>query len=77
MALREIRRYQRTTELLIPKRSFQRIVRGIAQDYKPDVRFQSAAIEALQEAAEAFLVSLFEDTNLCGIFTTHILWSRY
>lgn len=69
MALRQIRRYQKTTELLIPKPSFQRLVRGIAQDYKSDVRFQPSAIKALQEASEAFLVSLFEDTNLCGMCT--------
>ncbi len=57
MALREIRRYQKSTELLIRKLPFQRLVREIAQDFKTDLRFQSTAILALQEAAEAYLVS--------------------
>eukprot|EP00026_Physarum_polycephalum_P008114 Phypoly_transcript_08192.p2 GENE.Phypoly_transcript_08192~~Phypoly_transcript_08192.p2 ORF type:complete len:134 (-),score=15.79 Phypoly_transcript_08192:150-551(-) len=67
VALREIRRYQKSTELLIRKLPFQRLVREIAQDFKTDLRFQSAAIAALQEASEAYLVGLFEDTNLCAI----------
>ena len=57
--LREIRRYQRSTELLIKKLSFQRLVREIAQDVRKDLRFQSSAVMALQEAAEAHIVSLF------------------
>ena len=60
VALREIRKYQKSTELLIRKLPFQRLVREIAQDFKTDLRFQSAAILALQEAAEAYLVGLFE-----------------
>ncbi|KAI8319868.1 histone H3 [Martensiomyces pterosporus] len=69
VALREIRRYQKSTELLIRKLPFQRLrlVREIAQDFKTDLRFQSSAIAALQEAAEAYLVGLFEDTNLAAI----------
>mmetsp|Transcript_3752 Transcript_3752/g.14711 ORF Transcript_3752/g.14711 Transcript_3752/m.14711 type:complete len:198 (-) Transcript_3752:27-620(-) len=67
VALREIRKYQKSTELLIRKLPFQRLVREIAQDFKSDLRFQSTAILALQEAAEAYLVGLFEDTNLCAI----------
>merc|ERR1711900_28613 len=62
VALREIRRYQKSTELLIRKLPFQRLVREIAQDFKSDLRFQSSAIGALQESVEAYLVSLFEDT---------------
>uniref|UniRef100_A0A3B5L3W2 Histone H3 n=1 Tax=Xiphophorus couchianus TaxID=32473 RepID=A0A3B5L3W2_9TELE len=58
VALREIRRYQKSTELLIRKLPFQRLVREIAQDFKTDLRFQSAAIGALQEASEAYLVGL-------------------
>ncbi|XP_059794061.1 uncharacterized protein LOC132374415 [Balaenoptera ricei] len=65
VALREIRRYQKSTELLIRKLPFQRLVREIAQDFKTDLRFQSSAVMALQEACEAYLVGLFEDTNLC------------
>ncbi len=67
VALREIRRYQKNTDLLIRKLPFQRLVREIAQDFKNDLRFQGTAILALQEAAESYLVSLFEDTNLCAI----------
>ncbi|XP_057643350.1 uncharacterized protein LOC130885668 [Chionomys nivalis] len=67
VALREIRRYQKSTELLIRKLPFQRLVREIAQDFKTDLRFQSSAVMALQEACEAYLVGLFEDTNLATI----------
>merc|ERR1712238_276226 len=72
VALREIRRYQKSTELLIRKLPFQRLVRDIAQDFKTDLRFQSAAIGALQEASEAYLVGLFEDTNLCAIHSKRV-----
>jgi histone H3 len=65
--LQEIRRYQKSTELLIRRLPFQRLVREIAQSFKTDLKFQSAALSALQEAAEAYLVVLFEDTNLCTI----------
>ncbi|XP_036127193.1 histone H3.3A-like [Molossus molossus] len=67
VALCEIRCYQKSTELLICKLPFQRLVREISQDFKTDLRFQSAAIGALQEASEAYLVGLFEDTNLCAL----------
>ncbi len=68
VALREIRKFQQTTDLQFQKAPFQRVVRGIAYDLKGDsIRFQSAAIAALQEAAEAYIVGLFEDTNLCAI----------
>ena len=56
VALREIRRYQKSTELLIRKLPFQRLVREIAQEFKTDLRFQGSAVLALQEAAEAYLV---------------------
>lgn len=72
LALREIRKYQKSTTLLMRKLPFQRVVREIAQDYKTDLRFQSAAVAALQEAAEAFLVSLFEDTNLCALHANRV-----
>ena len=72
VALREIRRYQKSTELLIRKLPFQRLVREIAQDYKTDLRFQSSAVMALQEATEAYLVGLFEDTNLCAIHAKRV-----
>jgi len=86
VAIREIRRYQRSTDLLIRKLPFQRLVREIAEDIKPhwkvpsyqfqsiatNYRFQSTAIGALQEAAEAYLVSLLEDTNLCALHARRV-----
>ncbi len=68
VALREIRRYQKSTELLIRNLPF----REIAQDFKTDLRFQSSAVAALQEASEAYLVGLFEDTNLCAIHAKRV-----
>ena len=65
-------RYQKSTELLIRKLPFQRLVREIAQDFKTDLRFQSSAVMALQEASEAYLVGLFEDTNLCAIHAKRV-----
>ena len=72
VALREIRRYQKSTDLLIRKAPFQRLVREIAQEIKENVRFQSTAVLALQEASEAYLVGLFEDTNLCAIHAKRV-----
>ena len=72
VALREIRRYQKSTELLIRKLPFHRIVREISQDFKTDLRFISSAILALQEASEAYLVGLLEDTNLCAIHAKRV-----
>ena len=72
VALREIRRYQRNSDLLLPKIPFQRLVREIAQDFKPDLRFQSTAVLALQEAAEQYLSKLFEDANLCAIHARRV-----
>ena len=71
-ALKDIRHFQKTTALLIRKLPFQRLVREIAQDYKTDLQFQSAAVLCLQEAAEAYLVGLFEDTNLCAIHAKRV-----
>ena len=71
-ALREIRRYQKSTELLLRKLPFQRLVREIAQDFKADLRMNSNALAAFQEAAEAYLVALFEDTNLCAIHAKRV-----
>lgn len=71
-ALREIRRYQASTELMIRKLPFQRLVREIAQDFRPDLRFQGSSVLALQEASEAYLVGLFEDTNLCAIHAKRV-----
>ena len=72
VSLREIRRFQKSTELLIRKLPFQRLVREIASDFKSDLRFQSSAVLALQEASEAYMVGLFEDTNLCAIHAKRV-----
>jgi len=72
VALREIRKYQKTTELLIRRLPFQRLIREISQDHRGDLRFQTQAVIALQEAAEAYLVGLFEDTNLCAIHAKRV-----
>ena len=79
VALKQIRQYQKSTELLIRKLPFQRLVREIASDDEViksplcgKVRFQSAAIMALQEATEAYLVGLFEDSNLCAIHARRV-----
>ena len=72
VALREIRRYQKSTELLLRKLPFQRLVREVASEYKSDLRFQATAIAALQEATEAYMVSLFEDTNLAAIHAKRV-----
>lgn len=73
VALREIRKYQKTTHLIISKSPFQRLVREIARDYiGNDWRFQSTALLALQEASEAYLIGLLEDTNLCAIHAKRV-----
>ena len=72
VALREIRRFQKSTELLIRRMPFQRLVREIAQTYSPYLRFQSGAVLALQEAAETYLVGLLEDSNLCAIHAKRV-----
>lgn len=71
-ALREIRHYQRGTELLIRKLPFQRLVREITQQFQMEVRWQASALAAIQEAAEAYLVGLFEDTNLCALHAKRV-----
>ncbi|KAE8142107.1 histone-fold-containing protein [Aspergillus pseudotamarii] len=77
VALKEIRKYQRSYDLLIRKLPFARLVREVALDLLPadvgsELRWQSQAIMALQEAAEAFLVHLFEDTNLCALHAKRV-----
>ena len=76
VALREIRRYQKTTDLLIRKLPFQRLVREIAQDmkiFKKDTaRWCGAALLALHESAEAYLVRYLEDSNLAAIHAKRV-----
>ncbi|KAM0688496.1 histone H3.3 [Conglomerata obtusa] len=72
VALREVRRYQKSTELLMRKLPFQRFVRNITQQYKADLRFQGAALAALHEAVEAHLVSVFEDAHACATHANRV-----
>ena len=72
ITLREIRHFQKTTELLIRKAPFQRIVREIALKFKREVNFQSTAVLALQEASEAYMVGMFEDTNLAALHAKRV-----
>jgi histone H3 len=71
-ALCEIPKYQKSTELLIRKAPLKRLVCKIAIDFKSDLRMQSTALLALQEALEAHLICLFEDTNLCAMHGNHV-----
>ncbi|WKY12079.1 hypothetical protein Q1695_003558 [Nippostrongylus brasiliensis] len=77
-ALREIRHFQRTTNLVVPRMSFQRVVRDIAnkitadRNIKEEYRWQANALLALQEAAEVYLTCLFEDTNLAAIHARRV-----
>lgn len=80
-ALQEIRKYQKTTELLIPKLPFARLVREVANDFitsayggigNSGLRWKSTAVMALQEATEAYLIHLFEDANLCAIHAKRV-----
>lgn len=73
-ALQEIRRYQKSTDLLLRKLPFSRVVREVAQQLYTGtpLRWQVSAIMALQEASEAFLVHLFEDANLCAIHAKRV-----
>ena len=73
VALREIRAYQKSTNLLIPRLPFSRLVREIAMNASVrDIRFKSTALMALQEACEAYMVQLFEDTLLCSIHAKRV-----
>jgi histone H3 len=72
VALREIRKYQKSTDLLIKRLPFSRLVREIAQEYKSEVRFQQSALNALQESAESYMVGIFEDTNLAALHAKRI-----
>ncbi len=73
VAAREIRKFQKTTDLLIRKAPFQRLVREVALKFgKSDLQMQSSAVLALQEAAEYFLVDVFSDTNLCASHGKHV-----
>lgn len=72
-ALQEIRHYQKTCDLLIPRLPFARYVKEITSMYASDVsRWTAEALTALQEATEDYMVHLFEDTNLCAIHAKRV-----
>jgi histone H3 len=71
-ALREIKAYQRSTGLLIPKTAFKRVVREVAADFATNWRFTEGTMDILQEAAESFVVSLFEEAQLYAIHAGRI-----
>ena len=72
VAAREIKKYQRETGQLIPRAPFQRLVRDICSGIDSELRFQSQALVALQEASEAYLTGIFEDSNLCCIHANRV-----
>ena len=72
VALREIRKYQKSTDLLIRKLPFQRFLREVMQDFRCDLRYTATALAASQEASEAYLIGLMEDTNLCAIHARRV-----
>ena len=72
-ALQEIRAFRQTTQLLIPRLAFSRVVKEMAQQFKlKDLRFQALALMALQEATEAFMVQLFEDCVLNAVHARRV-----
>merc|ERR1719420_2459677 len=72
VALRQIKKAMKSTNLLLRKAPFQRLVRELAGNYKEGLRFASSAVVALQEATESFVVSLLSDTNLCAIHAKRV-----
>ncbi|KAG0571072.1 hypothetical protein KC19_6G209100 [Ceratodon purpureus] len=73
VALREIRKYQKNGDLLIPRLPFARYVKEITSMFASDVsRWTAEALTALQEATEDYVVHLFEDTNLCAIHAKRV-----
>ena len=72
LALNEIRHYQKKANLLIRKLPFQHLFQEIAQQFSMELRFRSSTITTLQEASEAYLVHLYEDTNLCAIHAKRV-----
>ena len=72
VALRQIKKAQKGTNMLLRKAPFQRLVRELANNYKEGLRFAGSAVAALQEATESFVVSLLSDTNLCAIHAKRV-----
>ena len=72
VAMRQIKKFQKSTNMLLRKAPFQRLVRELAGNYKDNLRFASSAVAAIQEATESYVVSLLSDTNLCAIHSRRV-----
>ena len=72
VALRQIKKYQKTTDLLMRKAPFQRLVRELATGHKDGLRWQASAVAALQEATEAYVTGLLSDANLCALHAKRV-----
>ena len=72
VALRQVKKLQKSTDLLIAKAPFSRLVREISEAHKAGLRFQSSALAAIQEATEAFVVSLLGDANLTALHANRV-----
>ena len=73
LALKQIRQYQKSTDLLLRRLPFARVVKEISESLVSEpLRWQASAVESLQEAAEAYLVGLFDDANLCAIHAKRV-----
>lgn len=72
VALREIRKYQNSVEMLIRKAPFQRLVREVMQQTKDSLRMSRSSVEAIQEATESYMTSLFADANLCTLHAKRV-----
>jgi histone H3 len=72
VALREIRKYQQSTDFLIAKAPFRRLVREITEKVGRYHRWQSIALEAIQEASETYITALMADTNLCALHAKRV-----
>jgi histone H3 len=71
-ALREIRFYQKNTNLLIRKAPFARFIRDVAEDLVPGTKFSMVALEAIQEMTERYVVSMYEDSNWCALHAKRV-----
>ncbi len=72
VALRQVKKLQKSTELLIAKAPFSRLVRELAESHKAGLRFASSALSAIQEATEAFVISLLSDANLTALHANRV-----
>ena len=72
VALREIKKLQRSTDLLVPRLPFQRVVKEICGKINSDLRFSAQGLLALQESAESFMTGLFEDSYMCSIHAKRV-----